>query len=64
MIKVEFKVSTTKKYPYLGIYDNIIVLFIGIDNGICLSGQNIGWQNNWNEWNFTPYDKKIIISNE
>ena len=54
------------KYPYIGIYDNIVVFFEGAGTGMCLhpgdSANRAGeYSSSWKEVEFTPLNGSITL---
>jgi len=69
MIKSEIKtnVKTERKYPYIGIdKDGVVILFTGPRTGTCLKcNYGIGsYSEGWKENNCVPLNGEIILRNE
>ena len=62
--------DSNTKYPYLGIYEGLVVLFISESAGMCVWTANgelneIGdFDHHWNEALFTRYNGEVILRND
>ena len=68
MIEVDLKpTETMQKYPYIGVLDIIIVLFVSPGRGIALRHPNptykVAISGDWGEERFVPYEGEIILKN-
>lgn len=59
----------SKSYPWLGIHNDIVVLFTKLDAGLCVraSRQSVGvgtWSTCWSEHAFEPFEGTVTLSND
>jgi hypothetical protein len=51
------------KYPYIGVWDTVVVLFTGPNTGTCLKGSGIGEvHSRWSEAAYTPLKGSITLT--